>query len=84
MKNEPPTRLTPYHILSSEVSGPPLPVLPMSPTPPTSTSLVASASQADKNAAKVVGDVAVDAYDQQALNHQEVLHTYGDDLSAYT
>lgn len=47
-------------------------------------SLVAYASQAGKNAAKVVGDVAVDAYDQQALNYQEALHTYGDDLSAYT
>ena len=45
--------------------------------------LVAYASQTDKDA-KVVVDVAVDAYDQQFLTYEEALSDYCDALSTYT
>jgi hypothetical protein len=52
--------------------------------PPTPPVIAADASEADKTAAKIVDDGAVDAYDQQVADFSEALSTYRDAQTAYT
>ena len=54
-----------WGVLSGEVSCPSCPVAPVAHTPPVPPALAADASEADRDAAKDVDDLAVEAYDQQ-------------------
>jgi hypothetical protein len=52
-----------WGVLSGEVPCPPCPVAPVAPIPPVPPVLAADASQADRDTAKALDDVALDAYD---------------------
>ncbi|XP_044965798.1 uncharacterized protein LOC123426086 [Hordeum vulgare subsp. vulgare] len=73
-----------WGVLSGELPCPPCPLAPVAPTPPVPPVLAANASQADRDAAKVLDDVVVDAYDQHVSAYSDALSVYRDDLSAYT
>ncbi|SPT15922.1 unnamed protein product [Triticum aestivum] len=72
-----------WGVLLGEVRCPPCSVPPVAPTPPT-LPVVANATQAAKDAAKLADDAVVRAYDEQVLTYEEALHTYHEALSAYT
>jgi hypothetical protein len=67
-----------WGVLCGEVSCPPRPLPPVAPVPPTPPVLAADASEADRAAAKMTDDAAVDAYDQQVADFSESLSTYRD------
>ncbi|KAI4975568.1 hypothetical protein ZWY2020_049175 [Hordeum vulgare] len=73
-----------WGVLSGELPCPPCPVAPVAPIPPVPPVLAANASQVDRDAAKALDDVVVDAYDQQVSAYSDALSVYRDDLSAYT
>jgi hypothetical protein len=52
-----------WGVLCGEVPCPPHPLAPLAPVLLTPPIIVADASEADRVAAKTVGDIAVDAYD---------------------
>ena len=73
-----------WGVLTGEIPCPPRPVLPVVPTQPTPLVLAATASQADKDAAKVTDAAAVRAYEQKVEEYDASLTAYRDDLVAYT
>ncbi|KAI4992074.1 hypothetical protein ZWY2020_041937 [Hordeum vulgare] len=73
-----------WGVLSRELPCPPCAIAPMAPTLPVPPVLAADASQADRDIAKALDDVVVDAYDQQVSAYSDAIFVYRDDLSSYT